>query len=340
MGLPKPPPPPAAGGAAPASGATSPPPSTSTSPSKPASAKPSGETAAKPAGAPAAKPAAAKPAAAKPGAAAAKPGATKPASGATKPGGTEHASSKPAAAAKPAAGAKATQPKGVKPPSAAAGGPAKAGQSAKARPRTGPTREERLAAAQAARRRQSIRNRALLAGGVAAIVAVVGFVVVSDRRERSRQASQFDTASCDFDRRSDSDSGTNRNHVPNPTYEVNPPSGGNHLAVPAAPGLYTAETVPADGAIVHALEHGYIVLWHRPDLDEQSLAAIRDLAQNHAGEVLMVPRPSLEVPVAATAWHVRLLCGAVETETLDRFTNTFVDKGPESGFVEQTRQAR
>lgn len=41
------------------------------------------------------------------------------------------------------------------------------------------------------------------------------------------------------------------------------------------------------------------------------------------------PRPSLEVPVAATAWHRRLLCGEVEPKTLRRFIDAYVNKGPE-----------
>jgi len=192
-----------------------------------------------------------------------------------------------------------------------------------------------LAAAEAARRSRSIRNKALLATGVAAIVLVVGFVLVSDRRERDQQAAQFRTGSCQFDRKSDSDGGAGRNHVPNPTYKVDPPAGGDHTAQASGPGIFTADTAPAEGQIVHAMEHGYVVLWHRPDLDEQNLNALRDLAQKRQGEVLMVPRPSLDTQVAATAWHARLRCEALEVDTLERFVTTFVDQGPEKGFVKK-----
>jgi hypothetical protein len=203
----------------------------------------------------------------------------------------------------------------------------------KGRPRGGPTKEERLAAAAAARRRQAIRNKALVAAGVVVVLLVVGFVIVSDRRERAKEAAAFQTASCTFDRESDGDAGPGRNHVPNPSYDVDPPAGGDHTAEAASAGIFTADRLPLEGQVVHALEHGFIVFWHRPDLDEARLTQLREVAQEHPGEVLMVPRPTLPTPVAATAWHVRLLCQDVEADTLERFVDTFVDRGPEKGFV-------
>ena len=164
---------------------------------------------------------------------------------------------------------------------------------------------------------------------MALVVLVVGFVIISDRRERSRQAAEFTTASCRFDRTSDGDDGPGRNHTPTPSYRVNPPAGGNHTPQAAPAGIYTDANLPADGQIVHAMEHGYIVLWYRPDLDEQSLGQLRDLANEHAKDILMVPRPSIGTPVAATAWHARIQCGGLEVDTVEKFINTFVNKGPE-----------
>jgi len=199
----------------------------------------------------------------------------------------------------------------------------------KRRPRGGPTREERLAAAAAARRKQSIRNRALLAAGVVAALVVVSFVIVSDRRERDQEAAQLESGSCRFDRESDPDGGPNRNHTPTPTYKLNPPAGGNHTPQAAGAGIFTEANAPVDGQIVHAMEHGYVVLWYRPDLDEASLNTYRELAQRHERDVLVVPRPSLEQPVAATAWHARLLCDAVDVDATERFINAYVNEGPE-----------
>jgi len=46
-------------------------------------------------------------------------------------------------------------------------------------------------------------------------------------------------------------------------------------------------------------------------------------------DVLVVERPTLTVPVAATAWGHRLLCQEVEREALVTFTGQYVNKGPE-----------
>jgi len=259
---------------------------------------------------------------------------TKAAGPAKAPGASAKASAAPTKATSAKASAAPARPTATKAKASAAPArstaiKAKAAAPAKERPRTGPTREERLAAAEAARRKRRLRNKAMLAAGVAAAIFVVGFVVNSDRKARDKQAAQFETGSCRFDRTSDGDDGPGRNHVPNPVYKVDPPAGGNHTPQAAPAGDYTAATAPPIGQIVHAMEHGYVVLWYRPDLDPPSLAALREVAGRHAKDVLVVPRTSLATPVAATAWHARVLCATPEPATVERFVTTFVNQGPE-----------
>lgn len=226
----------------------------------------------------------------------AQPGAT-----AAKPGGQAAGSAKPAAAPK--------QP----------------------RERTGPTRTERLAAAEAARRRKATRNRALIAGGLVAVLALLTITIVNSRRSNERVINELeDSGACEYDTRTDSDRGAGNNHVPGDvTYEVDPPSGGNHNPSAAPAGIFTLEDKPPDGQIVHSLEHGYVVIWHRPDLDAGAMGQLRDLTREYARDVLLVPRPSLTQPVAATAWHRRLLCERVDTESLERFITAYRNEGPE-----------
>ncbi|MEA2843233.1 MAG: hypothetical protein QOJ69_904, partial [Actinomycetota bacterium] len=136
---------------------------------------------------------------------------------------------------------------------------------------------------------------------------------------------------CSADSKFDPDNGPGQNHVADPVYKVNPPAGGNHLAQAARPGAYGVDYLPADGEAVAAMEQGYVVLWYRPDLDLEGLAALQDLAFRHGQEVLTVPRASLARPVAATAWHARLLCGSADLTKLESFVTTHVGKGPEKG---------
>ena len=214
--------------------------------------------------------------------------------------------------------------------------PAPAGATKGQRPvkeRSGPTRAERLAAAERARRRRALRNRAMVAGVVLLIIGAVVAVVLSNRKSSEETISRLEAGSCQFDRQSDRDDGAGRNHVPNPTYSVNPPAGGNHDPQAAAAGNYTGQATPPDGQIVHAMEHGYIVFWYRPDLPDDAQTRLRDVFSRHAGDVLLVPRPSLPTPVAATSWERRLLCQDVDVAALDLFVSEFRDEGPEKGFL-------
>jgi hypothetical protein len=213
------------------------------------------------------------------------------------------------------------------------GGPRPAVRPAAPKPgreRSGPTKAERLAAAEAARRRKAVRARAVVAGVVAALVAVVAFLVVSDQRSKAKTTTKLEAGSCDADTRSDDDGGAGRNHVTgNIVYTVNPPAGGNHNPTPASAGQFTEQNAPPDSQIVHALEHGYVAVWYRPSIDADTLAKLRDLTTRYDRDVLLVPRPSLPQPVAATAWHQRLLCPQPDVQALELFVTTYLNQGPE-----------
>jgi hypothetical protein len=170
----------------------------------------------------------------------------------------------------------------------------------------------------------------MVAAALVVVVGVIVALVVADRRAQARRVAQLEAGGCRYDQRADSDAGPGRNHVTGwPTYQVDPPAGGNHLATAAPAGVYAAERVPPDGQLVHALEHGDVILWHRPDAPEEVMAGLREIAERYPTDVLVVPRPSLTDQVAATAWHHRLLCGTSHPASLDLFVSTFRDKGPE-----------
>ncbi len=235
----------------------------------------------------------------------------------------------PGAGQRPAAAGQAKAP-------AAATGAAKAAPASKPAPkapreRTGPTRAERLAAAEAARRRKAARNRALIAGGLVAVLALLTITIINSRRSNQRIVSALESSgNCEYDTRNDSDRGLGNNHVNGDVvYEVNPPSGGNHNPSPSPPGIFTVDNTPPDAQIVHSLEHGYVTIWHRPDVDTATLDGLKGVFDKYPRDVLLVPRASLEQPVAATAWHRRLLCERSDTEALERFVKEYRNKGPE-----------
>lgn len=192
-----------------------------------------------------------------------------------------------------------------------------------------PTRAERLEAARRQRNRRVLLGRIAIGGVLAIVVIGAGAFVFTNRAREAAWIGRVEAGSCEFDRRSDTDSGTGRNHVPNVSYEVNPPAGGNHDPQPAPPGVYQGGTVPDDGQLVHSLEHGYVILWHRPDIAKEALDELLGVRAELERDVLVAPRPSLPVPVAATAWHQRLLCDEVEPEALAIFVENARNKGPE-----------
>jgi hypothetical protein len=121
--------------------------------------------------------------------------------------------------------------------------------------------------------------------------------------------------------------------VPNALYKVDPPSGGDHDPSPADAGVYEAGEVPGEPHLVHSLEHGFIVLWYQRKLPQADVDKLKDLTRRYSVSTLLVPRDSIGVPVAATAWHQRLLCPGFRETPLVEFIKAYKDKGPETGFM-------
>jgi hypothetical protein len=194
----------------------------------------------------------------------------------------------------------------------------------------GSTRKQRdQSARHTAQRRDALRRWLTTAGLVALAILVVGGVWLFNRQQDAELRASLTAGGCEVDTRTDPTRAAGLNHVPSPRYAVNPPAGGDHLASTARGGVYEGASVPDDGALVHALEHGYIVVWHQPDLPAEQRTQLADFERRHDGDVIVAERASLPVPVAATAWGHRLLCQEVEQAPLDRFFDERVGDGPE-----------
>jgi hypothetical protein len=181
-------------------------------------------------------------------------------------------------------------------------------------------------------RKEAIRRNAVL--GVVAVVFVVLLGVWVAQRSKNNEVqdkivARLTAGDCSYDTRADVGS----DHLENPPpYKVNPPAGGDHTPQAAASGVYREGQVPSDGPLVHAMEHGFVVIWYRPgNVDVMNDAEA--LGDEFSEETLVVPRASLDVPVAATAWHRRLLCKSFEEGALREFIRAYRDKGPEKGFL-------
>ncbi|MQA24355.1 MAG: DUF3105 domain-containing protein [Micromonosporaceae bacterium] len=187
------------------------------------------------------------------------------------------------------------------------------------------SRQRRKEAAQRARRRRTLR-RAVIIAAVAAALAGLAWPIYQSFRADADLKAALTAGSYTYDQNSDPE----RDHVANPSYKVNPPAGGAHLKAPANPGDYSGESAPPDGALVHSMEHGNVILWHRPDLNADGQAALKAIAAEFPSEVILVERESMPTRVAATAWHQRILGDRVERKTVLRFISEFRDQGPEN----------
>jgi Protein of unknown function (DUF3105) len=118
-------------------------------------------------------------------------------------------------------------------------------------------------------------------------------------------------------------------------YASEPPSIGRHYQVPPEDDIY--EEAPPAEHVVHALEHGRIVIWLRPDLSDEQRAQFKALYEEDPYHVIMVPRQELKQPFAVTAWVApdvghTLRCKELNDDSWDAiraFKEQYRDKGPE-----------
>ena len=127
-------------------------------------------------------------------------------------------------------------------------------------------------------------------------------------------------------------------HVPEDStidYQHNPPASGPHYPVWLRYQAYT--TAQARPYYVHNLEHGAIVLVHRPDAAPALIASLTDTfralpndAQCGHPRALLTPDPLLTRPVAAIAANFVLEGDCVSPDAIRRFTLAHRNQAPEN----------
>jgi Protein of unknown function (DUF3105) len=194
----------------------------------------------------------------------------------------------------------------------------------------------KLAKGAAARRLEAKRRRqralAWTIGTVVALGALVGVVVLQggddeDRVSPEALAAGRQAGGCG-DIRTFPVAG--RAHIqPNqqPTdWNSTPPTSGQHLATPLAPGVYDQEQ--DERAIVHNLEHGYVVIQYK-NIPEDQLVQLREYVQDRSGsKLVLAPWSGLERDgVALTAWQNLQTCERVNLDAVKGFVSEFMVPG-------------
>jgi hypothetical protein len=123
-----------------------------------------------------------------------------------------------------------------------------------------------------------------------------------------------------------------RTHVTKPVeYGTNPPTSGNHNPVPTPDGAYA--TSPTKEHLVHALEHGRIIIQWRPGTPRSRLAQLKGLFDEDPYHLILVPNNTdMPYAVAVTAWGHSAGCKKFTDDAFDvfrAFKTRYVDKGPE-----------
>jgi hypothetical protein len=183
-------------------------------------------------------------------------------------------------------------------------------------------RQRRSARAQAAERQ---RRQSLIKGisiGVAVLVVLVIAGVVLYQRQQAEASIPAGTQSYSY---------SGAQHTADLVeYTEHPPVGGLHNAVWQNCGFYAAPI--RNETAVHSLEHGAIWITYAPDLPQDQIATLQDLAAQQS-YILVSPMDDLPSPVVASAWGRQLQLDSADDERLDQFIRRFrlSPEAPEPG---------
>lgn len=133
---------------------------------------------------------------------------------------------------------------------------------------------------------------------------------------------------------SDKGEGFNEHTTEPVRYATNPPLSGPHAPEPAPDTTVMPADPPSAEELVHAGEHGRIVLQVQPEADEATIAALRTLRAVSPEHVLLTTNQTgMTAAVAATTWGRGITCATVDDaaiEAIAAFRDTYRDRGPES----------
>jgi hypothetical protein len=220
-----------------------------------------------------------------------------------------------------------------------------AGTAAKHRPQDGrgapaagrgrPAGKGKLAKGAAARRLEAKRRRqrALIwtAVGVVVLVALVAFIVFQGRGPAVREP--VTAAELQAGRQAAGSQGVKtfpeagRNHI-GPAeqpddWNSNPPTSGDHLSAPLAAGVYASEQDMR--ALVHNLEHGYVVILYKGIPEDQQEELREFVGDRSDSKLVLAPYSALEQDgVALVAWRNLETLQRVNLDVVQAFVNDFM----------------
>lgn len=203
------------------------------------------------------------------------------------------------------------------------------------------------AARREAERRRRMRTAAWTVGVIVVVVALVG-VVAWQGRDRSTKLTRPSAAALARATREAGASAVQefkeagRNHITADQQPKNwnsqPPTSGDHLATPLAPGIYADQQ--DERALVHNLEHGYVVVQYK-NLPEKQVELLTNIAEGLRGQkFVLAPYDGLPSDgVALTAWRHLQTCKEANLDVISAFVNDFMIPGGDKSVAPEPRAA-
>jgi hypothetical protein len=176
------------------------------------------------------------------------------------------------------------------------------------------------------------RNQIII-GSIVLVVILVGGVFLMSKSSGSD--AKTETAKSNYKWQKLPDLG--RTHVKegtHVTYNSNPPTSGPHYPIWQKYGILDKPV--ADELLVHSLEHGYVIMSYNCaklpkgtscDTLKQQLTEITK--EKRTWKLIVIPRPSLDVPLALTAWTYLDKMEKFDKNRILAFIDDFRDHGPE-----------
>ncbi len=196
-------------------------------------------------------------------------------------------------------------------------------------------------------RRKAERRKAALRRNLVTILVAVGvilavvFAIVSERQTTEAPVGvPMEEANCTEPETFEAQEGQHiKEGSPHAPYNSNPPTSGPHYEIPADPAFYRDPVEPE--RVVHNLEHGMIVIWYRPDLDQEQLGWVEEIVEDEPAATVGTPyNVDDQYALVATAWlggenrddpgqGVLQSCENVSQAAINEFRKDYQGKGPE-----------
>jgi len=172
-------------------------------------------------------------------------------------------------------------------------------------------------------------RRTYLIVGAVIVLFVAGFIALAvvDVRQQSASGAPDDVKTYDVGPAGKHTSG-------DVDYEQNPPAGGAHNPVWQNCGFYDEPI--RDESAVHSLEHGAVWITYSPDLPQDQVDELRDIAESQS-YILVSPYSDLpsNTPVVASAWSKQIGLSGSDDPDLESFIQAYRQgpQTPEPGAV-------